>query len=133
MQIAFAECQLTLLMSYRFLLTKLYLESLRKKARYNKRSLRNAVYHLPEKLNSIYEEALQRMNSLDEEDSLLAKQVLIWVMYLPQDLSPRALQQTIASQRKDDLFDEESLIDPIMLISVCCGLIALDSLSRSFA
>ena len=102
-------------MQCRFLLTKLQMDTLRKKARYSKKSLRDAVDTLPEKLSLIYEDALERINSQGAEDALLAKQVLAWVVYSRKDLTPRVLQQAIACQRHEDPIDEEALISTNLL------------------
>lgn len=106
------------------------MDTLQRSAKRSKKSLRDAVDQLPEKINTIYEDALQRINSQDAEDALLAKQVLAWVLYSRTAMSPRVLQQAIACQRQEDSLDEEALISSAFLMSICAGLVEIYSDSQ---
>jgi hypothetical protein len=115
---------------YRFLITKLHMHSLKRKARYSKKALLGAVAGLPKDLEEIYRDTIQRINSQDDDDALLAKQVLAWTHLSYSFLSPRTLQQAIAQHRGDDPESEDCLIDIELLVSVCSGLVTIDEESQ---
>jgi len=111
-------------------LTKLHMDTLQKKARYSKAAMREAVESLPKQLDETYRDTLQRVNSQDDDDALLAKQVLAWVHLAYAYLSVRMVQQAVAKLRGDNPGRDDCLIDPELLVSVCAGLVVIDQESE---
>ncbi|KAI9812564.1 MAG: hypothetical protein M1827_004553 [Pycnora praestabilis] len=107
-----------------FLLARLHLDSLANKN--NKKDIRSALQHLPQQLDDVYNEAMQRVYRQEEDDVLLAKQVLSWITYAFRPLSIIELQYAIAVRPGDSEFDEEALPDEDLLLSVCAGLVTAD-------
>ena len=107
------------------------MDSLRKKAKYSKVALRRAVETLPDKLDDTYDIALERINAQEPEDSKLAKQVISWILYTFEFLSPHVLQQGLSKQRLDDPLNEESWIDTDLLVDICAGLVMVHQASQT--
>ncbi len=119
-----------MLILLRFLLAKLHMDTLAKKAKYNKKAVKLAASQLPSELDSTYDQALERINDQDEADSCLAKQVLSWISLTYEPLSMILLQQAKAFQRGDSTAEETALIDPDLLVAVCTGLVMVDTESE---
>ena len=93
------------------------MDALAKKAKCSKIAVINAASRLPSELNATYHDALERINSQDEEDSHLARQILSWICLTYEPLTLRLLQQALACQREESSWDEESLIGPDLLLA----------------
>jgi hypothetical protein len=132
----------SILIRSRFLLTKLHLDAICRKARYNKKALREAVKQLPTQLDQTFEDALQRINSQNVDDITLAKQVLAWVHFSHSAIDPLVLQQALAKQRHEcpaayggpgydrSESNDDFLIEEQLLVSVCAGLVVINKESR---
>jgi hypothetical protein len=112
----------------RFLLAQLQRDSLAKK--HNRRDIRKALENLPKELNDIYDEAMQRISSQDEDDARLAERVLYWISYALRPLTVIEVQHAIAAESGDEDFDEDALPDEDVLVSVCAGLVTIDQQSK---
>ena len=77
----------------RLLLAKLHMDALAKKTKCSKIAVINAASLLPSELNATYHDALERINSQDEEDSHLVRQILSWICLTYEPLTLRLLQQ----------------------------------------
>lgn len=119
-----------MLILLRFLLAKLHMDTLAKKAKYNKKAVQLAASQLLSELDSTYDQALERINSQDEAESSLAKQVLSWISLTYEPLTMLLLQQALAFQRGDSTAEETALIESDLLISVCAGLVMMDTESE---
>ena len=119
---------LTLLI--RFLLIKLHMDALGRKAAFSKAALRIAINQLPKQLDQTYEQALYRIKLQAEDDAELAGQVISWLYLSHSALTVRTLQQAIAKQQNFDPADDDSLIDAEKLASVCAGLVAINEDSQ---
>lgn len=102
------------------------MDALRQKAKYNKKALRKAVDQLPEKLDATYDNTFERIHSQEDDDAQLAIQVIAWIYHSFEDLKVRQLQQAIACQNGEDVYDDDSLIDGELLLSVCAGLVLIN-------
>ncbi|KAH6912492.1 hypothetical protein BKA70DRAFT_1097724, partial [Coprinopsis sp. MPI-PUGE-AT-0042] len=82
---------------------------------------------LPAKLDVLYHEAFKRIEMQPEEHAALAKRVLLWVVFAYQPLTVDDLQYAVASNRTVDwAAPEDNLVPESLLVSVCCGLIAVE-------
>lgn len=76
-------------------------------------------------LNSVYEDALTRVDSQPERRRKLAREVLMRTIHAHRELSVQELQEAVAIQAgRQNL--EKYLVDPEMMVSVCHGLIETD-------
>ncbi|KAJ7108274.1 hypothetical protein C8R44DRAFT_938293, partial [Mycena epipterygia] len=107
-----------------FLLAKLHIESLSTKNTI--KAVRDALQCLPRDLDQTYDEAMQRINSQNEDDKQLAKLTLTWVAYAKRPLSVAELQEALAINPDASTLDVDELLDINIILSVSAGLIIVD-------
>lgn len=105
-------------------MASLHLDSLA--AKHNKKGVLNALDVLPQQLNDTYEEAMDRIRRQGEEDSLLAKRILVWISYALRPLAVGELKYALTIEPETKAIDEDLIIDEDLLISVCAGLVTID-------
>ncbi|EFX01309.1 nacht and ankyrin domain containing protein [Grosmannia clavigera kw1407] len=119
-----------------FLLAQLHMDSLARKL--NIRGVRAALRSLPIELDETYEQALQRIKTLDEEKTSLAYRVLYWISYSYRPLTVAELKHALATEPDDDDpnddldddFDEDGLYETDLMVTVCAGLVTVDEESN---
>ena len=74
---------------------------------------------------------MTRINSQIEEEKVLALRALLWISTSFRPLSVQELRHAVAVHPEDEDFDEEGLIEPNLIVSVCAGLIAIDAESKT--
>jgi hypothetical protein len=109
---------------FRFLLAKLHIDSLVSKT--NLRAVRDTLAKLPEGINATYDEAMERIRRQDEDDRTLAEHVLSWITCARRPLSQEELQHALAVTPEMTDMDSEALVDEVILIDVCAGLVVID-------
>jgi hypothetical protein len=97
------------------------------------RSLKDALNSLPEGLNATYDEAMERIKSQSSDDCELAMKVLYWIHYALRPLTLVEIQNGLAVRPGDSNIDEEGVSEEERLLSVCAGLITLQSESRTMS
>jgi hypothetical protein len=112
----------------RFLLAQLHMDALVKK--HNIKALKLALVNLPESLDNMYDEVLERIASQDTEDVDLAMRVLCWITHAFRPLSLQELQHALAVTAGDTELDEDALTDVDLLIDVCAGIVTIDQASN---
>jgi Ankyrin repeats (3 copies) len=110
------------------LLAQFHLNSLARKD--NLKALRITLANLPRELDDTYNEAMQRIRSQDDEKVKRAEQVLSWISFASRPLTVTELQHALAVEPKDTEFDEDSMLDEDVLVSVCSGLVVIDQESN---
>ena len=116
-----------MLISYRFLLAQLHLESLKGKKTIT--AIRHALKKLPTgsgAYNKLYKEAMERIEDRGEDDEELAKKVLAWITFAKRPLTTSELQHALAVKECDLEFDEENCCVVEDIVSVCEGLVTVD-------
>ncbi|MCJ1295671.1 hypothetical protein MMC34_007235 [Xylographa carneopallida] len=108
-----------------FLLSLLHMDFLAKKS--SKKDVREALDNLPATLENTYDEAMRRILQQDAEEVKLAIQVLAWISNAFTSLQVRELQYALASVPGTTELDEEALPYEDDLISVCAGLVDIDT------
>ena len=93
----------------------------------NKSDVINALSTLPKELDSTYDEALARIDEQNEEDRQLARRVLIWVTASFHQLSIKQLQIALAILPGDSNINQAAFVDEDILLSVCCGLVTVET------
>jgi hypothetical protein len=116
---------------YRFLLAQLHMQSLARKITLKR--VRESLKHLPEKLDDLYEEAMDRIRGQDRDRFELAHRLLCWITYAFEPLNMDAVQHAILAMDLDsDLssVDNENVVPSDLLITVCAGLVVIDTESN---
>ena len=112
----------------RFLSVELHLLSLAKKQ--NKRDLLRALQSLPKDLDGIFQETMDRISTQDPEDVKLAHRILSWLSYSPQPMTVEEMQHALAIEPETESFDFDMIVDENLLVSVCSGLVTIETKSR---
>ncbi|KAF8537870.1 ankyrin repeat-containing domain protein, partial [Trichophaea hybrida] len=116
------------LSDYRFLLARLHMDSLATK--HNIKAVHTALSTLPDGLDATYNEALQRIESQNQDDRNLAHLVLSWISHVTRPLSVKELQTALAIEPDEPEFDEDNMPDEDLLTSLCAGLVVIEEESK---
>ncbi|EWG49990.1 hypothetical protein FVEG_09329 [Fusarium verticillioides 7600] len=106
-----------------FLLAHLQIEYLC--GRSNLRQVRSSLNSLVGKLEEFYDAAWQRIESLDEGDSLLAKKALSYVFYAKRPLTSEELFHALSVEPGDPELDDLAFTEKHILLSVTAGLLQI--------
>ena len=85
-----------------------------------------ALDNLPEGIDGIYDDAMDRIERQSEADRQLAKKVLSWITHACRPLSVEELQDALAVSPNMTKMDPRALIYERKLTSVCAGLVVID-------
>ncbi|WAO96611.1 Hypothetical protein NCS54_01429100 [Fusarium falciforme] len=109
-----------------FLLAHLHVDQLGRQT--NIRDLRKTLDNLPRpsKINSLYGDAMDRINRQPEEDKDLALQALSWVVRARRPLLLSELLIALALDPEDDDLDEESIPFDSLIASLTAGLLTME-------
>ena len=110
-------------------MAKLHMDSLASKS--SLREVRNALKALPTQVNATYDEVMLRIRAQNADDRGLADKVLSWIVYARRPLSLQELQCAIAITPDMLDMDPEALVDEVILIDVCAGLVIIDEESST--
>lgn len=110
----------------RFLMAKLHLDSLARKAKYHKNAVLKMINQLPHELDTTYQNAMERVLDQETDESELAKRVLLWVWQAFEPLNIRQLQEANSVAMGEPHGDVDSHVKPAMLTSVCAGLVEVE-------
>ncbi|KAF5855664.1 hypothetical protein ETB97_008825 [Aspergillus alliaceus] len=113
-----------------FLIAQLYIELLG--AKDNLRALKKSLQSLPEQIDDLYDEAVQRLQS--SSNAQLALRAISWIIYSFRPLQLIELQHAVAIDElepDDEDIPEECLTDQTKIINACIGLIRIDKRSQT--
>ena len=96
-----------------------------------RKDVRKALEGLPPEVDGSYEQMMERIKGQGKDYSELAMRVLLWVSNAVRPLSPVELQYAIAVQPGMTELDDEDLDDQDLMVSVCAGLVVLDSETKT--
>ncbi|MCJ1402435.1 hypothetical protein MMC11_005655 [Xylographa trunciseda] len=108
-----------------FLLAQLHMDSLVNKS--NRKAVDKALEHLPKEIGSTYDEAMARIRAQNNDDKELGEKVLLWISFALRPLSIIELQHALAIDDTSTKTDLDALPDEQIVVSVCAGLIMVDS------
>ena len=114
----------------RFLLAQLHMDSLLSKS--TPGAIRLVLQNLPrgvKGLDTMYEQAMKRIDGQEEDFRELAKQVLSWVTHAKRPLTTVELQHALAVRDGAVELDKDFVPEVEDLVSVCAGLITVDEQS----
>lgn len=104
------------------------MDSLATKATRN--AVLDALKNLPKGLDDTYEEAMQRIDSQNDDDRELARKVLYWTTCARRPLTVEELQHALAVKIGTSRLDEGDIVDEEILFSVCAGLVTTSQESK---
>ncbi|KAK5994169.1 Ankyrin-2-like protein [Cladobotryum mycophilum] len=110
-----------------FLLAELHLKSLQGKK--SPRAIRNALEKLStgsSAYDSAYEEAMNRINSQDDDSEALAKQALVIIICSRRPLMTEELAYAVSIEPQSVSVDEDNVPEIGDIVDVCTGLITVD-------
>ncbi|KAH0591720.1 hypothetical protein MHUMG1_10550 [Metarhizium humberi] len=108
----------------RFLLAPLHIEALTKEPTIG--HIESTLQNLPRELDEIYRQAVTRVQSQGGNISVLAEQILCWVVHARGVLSVVELQHALAIQLGKLELDEKFIPSAEVIGSVCAGLVTID-------
>ncbi len=111
-----------------FLLAQLHMDSLTDKT--SAKAIKKALERLPmgsDALDVAYGQAMQRIENQKPGFRILAERTLSWITYACCLLTVTELRHALAIELGVSEFDEDNLDDIKDIVSVCCGLIIIDS------
>ncbi|KAF7334582.1 Ankyrin [Mycena venus] len=107
-----------------FLLAKLHLDALSTKSTI--KAVREALSNLPKDLKDTYDNAMERIETQNEEDRRVAHSALIWVINARRPLTALELRVALAIEPSTRYLDGDNILDIEMILSVCAGLVIAD-------
>lgn len=120
-------------MKDRFLLADLHLKVLKTKK--TRKMMRDTLPNLAtgeKAYDRAYEEAMERIMTQNNDDKILAMQVVSWVSHATRPLSTQELQYGLASSSLQNQIDETDMIHVDDMVSVCAGLVSVDRKTNIF-
>ncbi|KAK4985760.1 hypothetical protein LTR66_008066 [Elasticomyces elasticus] len=109
-----------------FLLAQLHIKSLERKQ--DRKAVRLALARLPQEIDEIYDDALDRINSQNREDAELAERILMWVVFAKRPLTVKEVQHAVAVMKLEPgetHLDEDGLPEEDLLLTVCAGIVVI--------
>lgn len=106
-----------------FLLARLYIESLTRLI--TLRKVKVALTTLPDGLENMYNDVLERIQGQDTELASLAMNVLGWIYHAKRPMQLLELQHALAVEPEDTFLDEDGLPEKDLIISACSGLLSV--------
>ena len=87
----------------------------------------SALEKLPDGLNDVYDAVMNRIRSQSTDDASLALKILSWITYAKVPLKSTVLQHAVAVTEYTKDISDDDLIDVEDLVSVCVGIVTVDS------
>ena len=106
-------------------MTRLHLKALADKVTF--RDLKEALPNLPTTAVKLYQDALIRIKSQSEDESKVALRAISWTSHASQPLTAQAMLHAFAVKPKDKKFDPDGVITDDQLITLCAGLLEVQS------
>lgn len=90
------------------------------------KKIRNAIEHLPQGLDAVYEEAWKRIQQQPPGHSDLAQQVIQWLSSAFTQMTVNQLRHAMATEEDDSDMNEENMPAADILAAACQGLVKID-------
>ena len=96
------------------------------------KSMKAAVNALPENLDRLYEQTLERIRRLKPEGSKIGLMALLWATYAKQPLDIHELQELLATEYTIGSlelahFNSDTLPEKNVILASACGLLTVDA------
>lgn len=92
--------------------------------------LEDTLEEFPQDIKDIYSRTWERVLAQPPKYVKLAELVFLWILYAGQELKIDELRRAVAINPKDYAPESKRMVPEALLVSVCCGLVALDPKSR---
>jgi hypothetical protein len=93
----------------------------------NQTDINKALDDLPENLEGTYNGIIERIRNQPKPHARCAEQVLMWLTYAKEPLQGRVLQHALAVEPDSKSFDFGRITEVNHLVSICAGLVTIDS------
>jgi hypothetical protein len=97
---------------------------------HNEEGVLETLDNLPNDIDEIYNQTMERIERQSNADKELAEQILSWITYARRPLSVEELQHALAVSPKMREMNPRALIFEWKLTSVCAGLVVIDGGQR---
>jgi hypothetical protein len=97
---------------------------------HNEEGVLNALNNLPNDIDEIYNQAMERIGRQSNADRELAERVLSWITYARRPLTVEELRYALAVSFKMTDMNARAFIFEWKLTSVCAGLVVIDRKQR---
>jgi ankyrin repeat protein len=127
-----SEKEITNNLYTRFLLAQLLMDSFRDKL--TVRDVKSALQNLlqgSDAYDVAYHAAMERIFAQGEVAREMAKRILAWILCAHRPLSTLELLHALAIEPGDTEINEDNIMDPEQLLTICAGLVAIDEQSDS--
>ncbi|KAK7013822.1 ANK-REP-region domain-containing protein [Favolaschia claudopus] len=108
-----------------FLLAKLHIASLSTKNTI--KAVREALNVLPKDIHDSYDTVMQRIDAQNKEDRTTAVTTIMWVANAKRPLTVSELTMALAIEPGTRALDEDNMLDIQIILSVCAGLVVIDT------
>jgi hypothetical protein len=113
-------------------MARLYLDTIVTKT--TRRKIKTALETLPEGLDSIYEELMDRVQLQNPRDHAeLAMRALGWIFYAARPLTVIEMQNALAVEYGDTCLDDDGIPNRDLLVSVCAGMVMINDNSGTIS
>lgn len=120
-----------------FLLAQLHMDEITSKSTLG--AVRNALVSLPHDINATYDQAMERIRKLPEDDRIIALKTLSWIYVTsnqrrqPKKANTSAqhlsvIRLAVGIRAQEETFDEDFVPDREDITSFCAGLVIIDEL-----
>ncbi|KAH6894818.1 hypothetical protein BKA70DRAFT_1199720 [Coprinopsis sp. MPI-PUGE-AT-0042] len=111
-----------------FLHAKLQLEALRSCV--SAHDVEETLQAFPSDIEAIYANTWERIVAQAPKQSNLAKLVLLWITHSHHEMTIDMLRCAVATSPETYAFEPKRMVPEALLLSVCCGLVAVDEKTR---
>ncbi|KAH6894859.1 hypothetical protein BKA70DRAFT_793811 [Coprinopsis sp. MPI-PUGE-AT-0042] len=111
-----------------FLHAKLQLEALRSCV--SAHDVEETLQAFPSDIEVIYATTWERILAQAPKQSNLAKLVLLWITHSHHEMTIDMLRRAVATSPATYAFEPKRMVPEALLLSVCCGLVAVDEKTR---
>jgi ankyrin repeat domain-containing protein 50 len=96
------------------------------------REVRDAVNSFPHAIDAMYHLSVRRIKEQKKPQAALALRVLQWLTYANEGLTVEDMQYALAASLDTEnyQFDEDNVPHENSIVSVCCGLVTIQTESR---
>ena len=127
-----SQTKITDVICTRFLLAQLLMDSLRDKM--TVRDVNSAIRNLPQgssAYDKAYPDAMERIFAQGTVSSDMAKRTLAWILCARRALSILELLHALAVEPGDTEIDEDNILEPEQLLTICAGLVTINERSKN--
>ncbi|KAH6892843.1 ankyrin repeat-containing domain protein [Coprinopsis sp. MPI-PUGE-AT-0042] len=111
-----------------FLHARLQLEALRHCT--NIQDVEETMQQFPADIDSVYQQAWERILSQGPKHSNLAKLMLLWVTHADGEITIDTLRCALATSPVTHAFEPKRMVPETLLLSLCCGIVSVDDKTR---